>query len=412
MVEATGTAARAGYYRDKVRAYNDPGWRAVAAAFAFNGALFGTWASRVPAFKGQFSLDAAELGLLLLALAAGAIVSFPLAGLLSDRLGPKRVTWVTAVLYGPALALLGFAPGLPVLASGLFLFGALHGAMDVGMNGWGAEVEDKLDRPVMSGFHALFSLGAGIGAGLGVLAAHASLSPATHLSIVAIVLAVPTLVLLVAARAHRIESVLQHTSSRTKPIFALPRGALLLVGMIAFGVSIGEGAMADWSAVFLREVTHASEAAAALGYMVFSMTMVATRLAGDALTTRFGPVAIVRCSGTVAALGIIIVVTSKAVPMALFGFSLVGIGYAVVMPLVFSRAARDPHTPPGTAIAAVATLGYGGMLLGPVAVGFVAHVTTLSISMSLLAALAVAVALLAPCLRPRSCKVSNRRSDI
>lgn len=399
MVEATDTELHSGTHSNKAGVYTDPEWQAVAGAFAFNGALFGSWASRVPAFKGQFSLDAAELGMLLLALAAGAIVSFPLAGLLSDRLGPGRVTWVTALLYGPALALLGFAPWISVLATGLFLFGALHGAMDVGMDGWGSKVENKLGRPVMSGFHALFSLGAGTGAGLGVLAAYADLGPPVHLSVVAIVLAVPTLMLLFRARAQKVEMQPLHESAITQPLFALPRGALLLVGLIAFGVSIGEGAMADWSAVFLRESAHASEAAAALGYAVFSATMVATRLAGDAIVARFGSVNVVRASGTIAAFGIVTVVASTTVPMALIGFALVGIGYAVVMPLVFSRAARDPHTPPGTAIAAVATLGYGGMLLGPVAVGFVAHVTTLSISLSLLAVLSLAAAFLAPYLR-------------
>ena len=160
--------------------------------------------------------------------------------------------------------------------------------------------------------------------------------------------------------------------------------------------------MADWSAVFLRESTHASEGTAALGYTVFSATMVATRLAGDAIVARLGPVAVVRASGTVASIGIATVVTSSAVQMALIGFALIGIGYAVVMPLVFSRAARDPHTAPGTAIAAVATLGYGGMLLGPVVVGFVAHMTSLSFSLSLLAALALAAAYLAPHIRSDS----------
>ncbi|ASJ76716.1 MFS transporter [Granulosicoccus antarcticus] len=380
--------------------FSDPSWRAVAAAFAFNGALFGTWASRVPAFKGQFSLDAAELGLLLLVLAAGAIIAFPLAGLFSDRLGARRVTFVTAVLYGPVLALLGFAQGPFMLALALFVFGALHGAMDVGMNGWGARVEEKLGRPVMSVFHALFSLGAGVGAGLGVLATHMSLSPATHLPVAAVLFAVPTLALLVIADAHRPEGVRKQEQPGKVKMFAIPRGTLLLVGLIAFGVSIGEGAMADWSAVFLRDATAATESAAALGYAVFSTTMVATRLAGDTLITRLGPVVVVRASGIVAALGIIMVVTANAVPMALTGFAVVGVGYAVVMPLVFSRAARDPDTPSGTAIAAVATLGYGGMLLGPVLVGFVAHLTTLAIAMSMLAALAIGVALLARFINP------------
>ena len=379
--------------------YKNTEWQAVAAAFTFNGALFGTWASRVPAFKGEFSLDAAELGMLLLALAAGAIVSFPSAGLLSDRLGPRQVTCLTVILYGPALALVGLASWIPLLAIALFTFGAMHGAMDVGMNGWASTVEDKLRRPVMSRFHALFSLGAGMGAGLGVLAAYADISPSMHFSIAAVVLGIPTLMLLFRSKAHRGEAQRLPEPSSSEPRFAVPKGALLLVGLIACGVSLGEGAMADWSAVFLRESTHASEGTAALGYTVFSATMVATRLAGDAIVARLGSVAVVRASGTIAAIGIATVVTSSTVPMVLIGFALIGVGYAIVMPLVFSRAARDRHTPPGRAIAAVATLGYGGMLLGPVAVGFVAHMTSLSVSFTVLAVLALAVAYLAPHIR-------------
>ena len=402
MRDATGGEAQSDNNSIKTAVYSDTEWQAVAAAFAFNGALFGTWASRVPAFKGEFSLDAAELGMVLLALAAGAIVSFPLAGLLSDRLGPRQVTCLATLLYGPALVLVGLAPWIPALASALFIFGAMHGAMDVGMNGWASRVEDKLGRPVMSGLHALFSLGAGTGAGLGVLAAYADIGPSMHLSVVAVVLAVPTLTLLVRSKAQQIIVRQLPMPASSNPLFAIPKGALLLFGLIAFGVSIGEGAMADWSAVFLRESTHANEGTAALGYTVFSATMVATRLAGDAIVARLGPVAVVRASGTLAAIGIATVVTSSTVPMALTGFALVGIGYAVVMPLVFSRAARDPHTAPGTAIAAVATLGYGGMLLGPVAVGFVAHMTSLSFSLSLLAVLALVAAYLAPYIRTDS----------
>lgn len=396
MTRTSKVSSDSGTATPRSNAMFNPAWRAVAATFAFNGALFGTWASRVPAFKSQFSLDSAELGLLLLTLAAGAIVSFPAAGLLTNRLGPERVTWMAAAMYGPAFALLGFAPNAASLAIALFLFGALHGAMDVGMNGWGSKVELALNRRFMSRFHALFSLGAGLGAGVGVLAARANIDPTTHLPVASIIFAVPTLILLFAANAHKANHAQQQSNGLPTAFFVLPRGTLLLVGFIAFGVSIGEGAMADWSAVFLRDVIQASEGSAALGYTIFSVAMVLTRLSGDSIVTWIGPVNVVRTSGVVAALGVAVVVFSDSLSTALIGFFLMGMGYAIVMPLVFSRAALDSKTNAGTAIASVATLGYGGMLLGPALVGFIAHTTTLTFSFSLLAILAFMVAVLAP----------------
>jgi sugar phosphate permease len=183
------------------------------------------------------------------------------------------------------------------------------------------------------------------------------------------------------------------------PLVALPTGKLALVGLIAFSVSMGEGAMADWSAVFLRLALDVSDAQAALGYAAFSVAMVATRLTGGYITDRLGPVVTVRASGLIAAFGLIISITAPTLSMALIGFAITGVGYAVVMPLVFSRAASDPVVPSGPAIASVATLGYGGMLLGPPVIGFVAQVTGLSLSFILLIALAMLAAALSGQLR-------------
>ncbi|WP_226781359.1 MFS transporter [Oceaniglobus trochenteri] len=376
----------------------DAGWRAVAAAFVLNGLLFGAWAARVPAFKEGFALEPAALGFLLLALAGGAILSFPLAGLLSERWGPERLSVRCAMGYVPALVLLALMPGPLALGGALFLFGAFHGAMDVAMNGWAARVETRLGRSTMSVFHALFSLGAGLGAASGFLAVRLGLDPLAHFAVVAM----PGGVLALAAMIPAARGVgAGPVPGEDTPLIALPTGPLFLVGLIAFAISMGEGAMADWSAVFLRLATGATEAQAALGYAVFSTAMVATRLAGDIGVQRFGPVSVTRASGAVAFCGLAIAILSDRLVPALAGFSLVGVGYAVVMPLVFSRAAREPGMRPGPAIAAVATLAYGGMLLGPAVIGFIAQVTGLRVSFAVLAALAGLAIILAPRLRVR-----------
>ena len=376
----------------------DPGWRAVAAAFAVNGLLFGAWAARVPAFKDRFALDAAALGLVLLALGVGALASFLVAGHLSERHGAPRVTRATVALYGPALLLLALAPNAVLLGLALFAFGTLHGGMDVAMNGWAVEVEDRLGRPTLSVFHAIFSLGAGLGAATGWAAAGAGVAPLPHFAIVA--LAGGALAFAVVRRGAAAEPV-RPRAGDAAPALALPRGPLLLVGLIAFGIAMGEGAMADWSAVFLRQILDASEGRAALGYAVFSAAMVAMRLGGDRLTRRVGPVRAARGSALVAAAGLVVVLLAPGLPVALVGFALTGIGYAVVMPLVFARAARDPVVAPGHALAAVATLAYGGMLLGPPLVGFVAAATSVPVAFGALVLLALLSAGLAGFLSPR-----------
>lgn len=372
-------------------------WRAVVAAFALNGLLFGAWASRVPAFKEGFELNTGTLGVLLLALAGGAILSFPLAGSLSERWGADRLTIRCAWAYGPALVMLALAPNSVSLGVALFMFGAIHGAMDVAMNGWGAEVEKRMGRSTMSVFHAMFSLGAGVGAASGYTAAKLDFTPLVQFSTVAFLGCFIALFAMIPVQEK--SQKIDERTGKGNPLIALPSRSLLLVGLIAFSVAMGEGAMADWSAVFLRVVSNATEAQAALGFAVFSAAMVLTRLSGSYIVERLGAIATTRLSGAVAFVGLAISVATDIFAVALAGFALVGIGYAVVMPLVFSRAASDPIMRPGPAIASVATLGYGGMLLGPPIVGFIAHVTSLKVSFGVLALLAVLALVLAPSLK-------------
>ncbi|MCL7405121.1 MAG: MFS transporter [Marivivens sp.] len=357
-------------------------WRAVASVFFFNGALFGLWASRIPAFAERFALSPANLGLLLLCLAAGAIVGFPLAGRTADLRGARNATMLYGALYIVAFLCLPLAPNVWVLAPILALFGMAHGGQDVAMNAWAAEVERHMARPVMSSFHAAFSLGAGIGAGSGFIAINWGASVVLHFWLGG--LGVTAFFALFAFIPwNSVTGTAEHG-----PLFALPKGPLLMVGIVGLSSAIGEGAMVDWSALILTAAKGVDQAQAALGYTVFSTLMVATRLAGPILVAQLGPAHTTRVSASSAMIGGLLVLVAPSLAIALIGFAAFGIGYAMIIPLAFSRAANDPDVPAGRAIASVATLTYGGILIGPPLIGFVAEATSLNGSLWLLIALA------------------------
>ncbi|UWR46919.1 MFS transporter [Phaeobacter inhibens] len=362
--------------------------------FVLNGALFGIWASRIPAVSEIHGLSPGGLGLLLLLMAAGAILSFPLAGRAADRIGAAHVTRRVALAYVLGLVLLALAPNLPLLAAALFVFGAAHGSMDVAMNAWASEVEARAARPMMSSFHAMFSLGAGLGALSGYAAASIDAQIPAHFLVAGCVSALLTLYMAQIPWVARPAP----ESGATKPAL-LPRGALLAVGFVAFCGAVGEGAMADWSAIFLVLTTGASEADAALGFAVFSIAMVAMRLIGDLVVARIGPVTAGRLAGTSASLGALIAVGWGSYGAAMTGFALMGIGYALIMPLAFSRAASDPDLPAGAAIASVATFGYGGILIGPPMIGVTAELISLPAAFLILAVLSVFIIIFSDVLR-------------
>ena len=260
------------------------------------------------------------------------------------------------------------------------------------MNAWGGEVEkaQRHGRPILPRLHGLFSVGAGVGAGTGALFARAELDPVIHFFAFAAVCGVVTLAL---ARTSWSSSHGRIARPAT-PWIVMPRGALLAVGLVAFAAAVGEGAMADWSAVYLTDALHAPPPQAAMGYAVFSLSMVAVRLWGGILITRVGPASTARRCGVVVAMGAAMLVLAPTVWMGWLGMAVLGLGYSLIMPLAFSRAAVDPLVAPGAAMAAVSTLSYGGMLLGPPLIGFIAQATNLRAALALLAVLATVIIVL------------------
>ena len=366
--------------------------RAIAAVFFCNGLGFASWVSRIPAIRDGIGLGEGELGTALFALAAGALVAFRLSAKGADILGTRLQLLLAAALYCFALpqpALVGSHISLTVT---LFVFGAANGAMDVTMNALGVEVERQAGRPVMSSLHGMWSAGGLSGAVLGSLAAHQGVPPAVHLALVAVLLGG----VMLAVRPSLPEASPAHDTPAAK---GRPDATMVLLGAMALCAFLVEGAMADWSAVLLRDTLSTSDAVAPWGYAAFAVAMTAMRFAGDRVTQKFGAVGVLRLGNLLGAVALAAALFTQSLALTLFAFVLAGISLAIVAPVVFATAGRRSPTTPGHGIALVASVGYAGFLLGPPVIGWIASLAGLGTAFGLLVVLMAALAAMSGQLR-------------
>lgn len=375
---------------------------AVAALFFINGALIGSWVARIPAIKAGLGLNDGVFGLALLAMAGGALVAMPLAGGFSARFGSHLVTRTLVLVYAALLPALALAPSLWLLLAVLFVFGVGHGGLDVGMNAQAVAVQRRYPGSIMSSFHALFSTGGLVGAALGGWLASQELPPWMHFALMSGLLGGLALFTF----PHLLDD--RHDShdpddapANRHPLFVLPTRALAVLGVLAFCAMVGEGAMADWSAIYLRRVLQTTEGMAAAGYAAFSITMALTRFSGDWLATRLGPTTLVRLGGALAVTGFALALFVPSALAAMLGFACVGAGFATVVPMVFSAAGRTPGISAGLALSSVTTLGYLGFLLGPPIIGFAAEMMGLRNALLILVLTSALVVALAPSVREK-----------
>jgi MFS family permease len=367
---------------------------AVLAAFFVNGAMLGTWVSRIPAVQLRLGMSEGELGLVLLGMAVGVLVALSLAGGLVGRFGSRLVTAGGAVAMCPILVLLSLVTRPLALWLALFAFGAAMSSMDVAMNAQAVVIEQRAKRPLMSSFHASFSIGGLFGALLGAGFTTISGEPLIHFAFAAVLFLVTMLV------ASRHLLTISGEKSDGGALFRLPPRALWALGAIAFCTAIGEGAMADWSGVYLARTIGTTAAVAALGFAAFSVTMTLGRLLGDRLAMRFDSVRIVRFGGLLTAVGLLVAILTGQPIVVLIGFAAVGAGLANNIPLAFSTAGNYPGISSSAGIAGVATIGYAGFLAGPPVIGIVAEATSLRIALLLVALLAGSLIFTAQAIRP------------
>ncbi|MET8027360.1 MFS transporter [Streptomyces avermitilis] len=366
---------------------------AVAAVFAVHGAVTGSFATRVPWIQDHASIGAGQLGLALAFPAIGASMAMPLAGRISHRFGSRTALRGLISLWTLALVLPSLAPNLYTLCLALFTYGATAGMADVAMNALGVEIENRLDKSIMSGLHGLWSAGALVGSAAGTLAAHLGSDARVHHVLAAGVLTVLGLV------ACRWVLDLKPTEDEEPPPrFALPPKSALLIGAVGFCAVFAEGASLDWSAVYLRDRLDSSAGLAAASTTAFTLTMAVARIAGDAVVDRFGAVRTVRVGGVLATLGGLLVVIAWHPAAAMAGFALMGLGIAVVVPLAFAAAGRSGPNP-SQAIAGVATITYTSGLVAPSAIGTLAQGTSLMVSFGLVTVLACGLVVFAGVLR-------------
>jgi MFS family permease len=368
--------------------------RAVTALFFVNAALFATWVSRIPAIEGERGLNHATFGLALLVAAMGAVVSMPITGAVSARIGTDRICQFSVATYCLALPLLALVANPAMWGIALFVFGTGHGALDVAMNAQAVAIEKRYRRPIMSSFHALFSIGGLAGASLGGLLATLGMSPRTHLCLIAVVLGLTAL----ATFPHllRFAELPASVPSKKRSPFPLPSRALLALGVVALCSMMGEGAVADWSAVYLKRTMGTGEGLAAAGYAAFSIAMATGRFTGDWFSAHLPPVNLVRGGGLLAGIGLLLVLFAQHPVLALLGFACVGAGLATIVPTVFSAAGRTPGIPPSVAMATVTTMGYFGFLAGPPFIGFTAQLLGLRCALGIIVATSLVIVLLAP----------------
>jgi HAD superfamily hydrolase (TIGR01509 family) len=368
---------------------------AITLFFFADGLLVGSWAARIPAVQERADLTSSELGLALLAMAAGALAAMPAAGWISDRVGSGRVTIAGLLVGAAAFFLASLAGGLPGLALALLVFGAGFGTLNVAGNAQGIALERLYGRSILSSFHAAFSSGGLAGAGLGAIAAGLDVAPREHFAVLALAL-VPVAV----AGGRRLLPAAADDPAPAR-VLARPPRALLILGVAAFFTLLAEGAAIDWSAVYLSGSAGASAGVAALGYTSFSLAMATSRTFGDRLNGRFGAVALARGGGLLAATGLALALVIGSAPAGLIGFLAMGAGLGVVVPVLFRAAGSTPGVSAGTGVAAVSTLGWLGFLSGPPMIGFAASAVGLRTALGLVVLAILGLALLAWSAEPR-----------
>lgn len=372
--------------------------KATKAIFLVCGLGISSWAPMVPYAKDRLGLNNADLGLMLLLLGAGAIAMMPVSGILAHRYGTRIVIRYSAIIMAVTLPLLLIIVSPIWMGLALFIFGGAVGTVDVAMNAHGVQVQNKSEKPIMSSLHGLFSVGGLFGAiGLGFLM-KLGLSPITAaISIAILLIAIVSwnyqFLFDVTTEKRLIKEFSTESGEEKLKGISWIKGSIIFLGLMCFSVFLSEGAMLDWSAVFLLENKGINPEMAGVGYAAFSIAMATMRLLGDKIVSHLSGKTVVIGGSIIAASGIFLAILTPWLATSLLGFVLLGIGAANIVPVFFSEGGRLKNIPATISIPAISTMGYAGQLAGPAMLGFIAYQFSLNIAFAFIGILMLGVAL-------------------
>ncbi|MDB5586572.1 MAG: hypothetical protein JWP26_1542 [Devosia sp.] len=355
--------------------------------FSLGGIVLGAWAPLVPLAKARLGLGDGALGLVLLSMGVGSIVAMPMTAFLTSRFGCRQVISISAAGLCLILPLLASVGSVWVIAATLMVFGIVMGCTSVAMNLQAVLVERKEGRALMSGFHAMFSLGGIAGSGAMALLLAGGITPLLAASILSLGMAT----LLVLARPGLLPY--SNDSSAKPTAFIIPRGVVLAIGCLSLLAMLAEGAVLDWGALFMIEVHNAEVGLSGFAYTAFAITMTLGRLLGGRFRTAFGDLVMLVLSASIAVAGFLVSLLLPSAVVALLGFMLVGAGISNIAPILFTLTGRTKRMPANLAVASVLTVGYVGIIAGPAAIGLIAHATSLQMAFCLLCGAMVIIAL-------------------
>ncbi len=356
---------------------------ATRAAFFIAGFSLASWAPLIPLAKERLQLDNGAMGLLMLAFGIGSFIMMPIAGMLAARFGCRNIFTLCALIVLVTLPGLSVLPTPLTLACVLFVFGAGIGAMDVVVNIHAVMVEKMAQRPIMSGFHALFSLGGIAGAG--------SVSALLSLGVSPLQVMVMAVLLIILLLLPVWGGLLNEAEAGNTPFFAVPHGIVILLGFLCFVAYIMEGSMLDWSGILLTSVHNISSHQAGIGYTLFAIAMTSGRFMGDKIIALYGHQRVFISSALLATVGFILIYSASTAMILGLSFLMIGAGLSNIAPMLFTASGQQKIMPDSLAVAAVSTMGYSGILLGPAIIGGLAHIVTLHGAFACIALLSISL---------------------
>lgn len=363
---------------------------AVKLAFFLNGFIYANWVSRLPRIQEIFHADDGTIGIVLLSISLGAVVAMPFAGWVIMKNGSRRITLASVIAYCAFVPLIPVAPDIIALTILFFVMGAITGVLDVAMNAQAVMVEQAYKKPIMSSFHALFSIGMALGAWCGALFVDLETTLVNHFAIVGGSALATTL--------WMSKNLIADSPSREikteGPLFRLPNKSLIGIGIIAFCCMMGEGAMADWTVNYMENIAFAADHIAPLALSSFAAAMTIGRIFGDRARSAWGDDRLIVFGGLLAVAGLAVSLLFPEPMIVITGLFFVGLGLSAIVPITYSIAGSTKGLPQGAGIAMVTTIGYSGFLFGPPIIGFISDLSNLRVGLTLLILLFVVMTVL------------------